>query len=133
MRTVFADTCYYLGLTSEGDELHERAVALSRALPCTVVTTLWVLTEVGDALAAPDQRQVFLDLLRGLRDDPDVTILDPTRELFESGVALYAQRMDKEWSLTDCISFVAMRQRGIAEALAADHHFEQAGFVALLK
>jgi hypothetical protein len=49
------------------------------------------------------------------------------------GVQLYAQRPDKEWSLTDCISFVVMTQEGIFDALTGDRHFEQAGFVALLK
>ena len=43
------------------------------------------------------------------------------------------RRPDKEWSLTDCISFVLMRERSVHEALAYDHHFEQAGFVALLR
>jgi len=133
MRTVFADAHYYLSLASMRDESHERAVALSRTLRCAIVTTAWVLTEVGDALATSGQRPVFLDLLRDLRDDPNTILAHATRELFESGVALYARRMDKEWSLTDCISFVVMEQHGIREALTADHHFEQAGFVALLK
>jgi len=48
-------------------------------------------------------------------------------------VELYAERPDKGWSLTDCISFVVMRQQGITQALTGDHHFEQAGFTALLK
>jgi len=57
--------------------------------------------------------------------------LDP--HLYQRGINLYAQRPDKEWSLTDCISFVVMSDRGITEALTGDHHFEQAGFRALLK
>jgi hypothetical protein len=48
-------------------------------------------------------------------------------------VELYAERPDKGWSLTDCIFFVVMRQQGIIQALTGDHHFEQAGFSALLK
>ena len=52
---------------------------------------------------------------------------------FDEGVRLYVARPDKDWSLTDCISFVVMRERGITEALTGDRHFEQAGFVALLK
>ncbi len=43
------------------------------------------------------------------------------------------QHTDKDWTLTDCISFVIMRERNVAEALTGDHHFEQAGFVAMLK
>lgn len=49
------------------------------------------------------------------------------------GIELYSQRPDKNWSLTDCISFQVMKSFGITEALTGDHHFEQAGFVALLK
>ena len=53
--------------------------------------------------------------------------------LWERGVALHAARQDKEWSLTDCLSFVVTQERGIREALTGDHHFEQAGFGVLLK
>ena len=56
-----------------------------------------------------------------------------TAELYQRAFALYCQRMDKEWGLTDCISFVVMRERGLTEALSADKHFEQAGFRALLR
>ena len=59
-------------------------------------------------------------------------VLPATRELFDAGRALFASRMDKDWSLTDCVSFAAMHQMGLADALTADHHFEQAGFTVLL-
>ena len=49
------------------------------------------------------------------------------------GVDFFEQRSDKEWSLTDCLSFLVMRDEGITQALTGDHHFEQAGFTALLK
>lgn len=53
--------------------------------------------------------------------------------LQQRGLALYAQRLDKEWSLTDCITFLVMSAEGLTDALTEDHHFEQAGFNALLK
>lgn len=53
--------------------------------------------------------------------------------LWRRGLGLYAARPDKAWSLTDCISFVVMTDRGLTEALTGDHHFEQAGFRALLR
>ncbi len=50
----------------------------------------------------------------------------------DRGVALYADRADKHWSLTDCISFIVMEDRGIRDALTGDHRFQQGGFNALL-
>jgi predicted nucleic acid-binding protein len=97
-----------------------------------LVTTAWVLTEVGDALAAPANRQGFLDLLSMLQNNPQVSIVPCASDLFARGIALFSSRMDKAWTLTDCISFVVMREYGISEALTGDHHFEQAGFNILL-
>jgi uncharacterized protein len=133
MTAVFADTFYYLALLSEPDFAHEDARQLSRTQPARTVTTAWVLAEVADALSAPELRSLFLELYKRLRSNPNVTIIPPTVELFEQGVELYARRPDKSWSLTDCISFTVMQQRGLTDALTGDHHFEQAGFRILFK
>jgi predicted nucleic acid-binding protein len=100
---------------------------------CRLVTTAWLLTEVGDALSAPENRPTFLELLDTLQTSPDARIIGATDELFQRGLELYRRRMDKEWSLTDCISFVVMADEHLAEALTGDRHFEQAGFAPLLK
>ena len=133
MTGYFADTHYYVALVSHDDVDHRRAIELSRRLPGRMITTAWVLTELGDALSASPRRDTFLDLLQGLCANPTLTIVPPTQELFDRGIELYGRRRDKDWSLTDCISFVVMREQGITEALTGDHHFEQAGFHALLK
>jgi predicted nucleic acid-binding protein len=133
MKAVFADTFFYLAFVSEEDEAHEVAIRVARKNRSPVVTTTWVLAEVGDALAAPGQREVFLWLLADLRSDKHVTIVPPTQEQFDAGVELFSRRMDKEWSLTDCISFVVMNGRGIQDALTGDRHFGQAGFNLLLR
>jgi uncharacterized protein len=132
MKTVFADTYYYLALASRRDAGHTRATSFSRTYHERVLTTAWVLTEVADALASPDQRRLFVALLADLKGDAHTIIKLPTSDLFDAGCNLYSQRPDKGWSLTDCISFVAMQQHGVTEALTADIHFEQAGFVVLL-
>jgi predicted nucleic acid-binding protein len=72
-------------------------------------------------------------LLNDLRTDAGSEIVEPTGDLFDAGIALYNARPDKEWSLTDCISFIVMDEQRLTEALTGDHHFEQAGFVPLLK
>ena len=75
---------------------------------------------------------VFLELYKHLLSDPATTIVSDLT-LSHQGITLFANRPDKEWSLVDCISFVVMKQKHLKEALSADHHFVQAGFVALLR
>jgi hypothetical protein len=133
MNTVFADSYYFLALLNEQDVAHERAVALSETNDWPLLTTAWVITEVADALAAPKRRAKFLLFLDALRHDPNCTELPASQVLFERGLELYGQRLDKEWSLTDCISFVAMKDHELTDALTGDRHFEQAGFRILLK
>jgi uncharacterized protein len=130
---VFGDTVHFIALLSTGDRWHDRAVAISRESPGTLITTEWVLTEVGDAFSHPVARRKFIRLLQLLREQPDVEIVPSTSDLFQRGTAFFSARPDKEWSLTDCISFVAMNERNITDALTSDHHFEQAGFRILLK
>lgn len=128
----FADTFFYLALLNADDADHERAVATSRSHRGRIVTTTWVLVEVADALCRPPDRQRFLLLLDLLNADPQTEIVPADPALFDRGVGLYARRPDKAWSLTDCISFIVMADRGLTDALTGDHHFEQAGFRALL-
>ena len=128
----FADTFFYLALINKDDAAHKRAVDLARRLKGTVVTSAWVLTEVADAFADPDHRESFIKLVESLRSDARTVIVPPQESHFDAGYRLYADRSDKDWSLTDCISFIIMKEQGITSALTGDHHFEQAGLAALL-
>ena len=133
MNRVFADTFYFLALLNPRDNGHARATAFTAAFRGEMVTTAWVLTELGDALCDPANRSKFVATISHLKTFPQAKIVpaDPAR--FEEGLKLFEARPDKEWSLTDCISFVVMQHEGVTEAMTGDHHFEQAGFVALLK
>ncbi len=133
MRSIFADSFYYFALLNERDPAHEEAAAFVRTFHGLMVTTGWVLTELGDGLASPANRPAFLTAVDEIRAVQNTIVIACTDELFEAGVSLFRQRPDKYWSLTDCISFVVMKREGITEALTGDKHFEQAGFVALLK
>ncbi len=134
MRTVFADTAYYVALTNPRDQHYSVARDFTSAFDGAFVTTAWVLTEVANFLSAPAaNRQLFLSLLDELRTDSRVAIVGASEHWFDRGLELFRQRPDKEFSLTDCISFAVMQQRGLTEALSSDHHFEQAGFTILLK
>lgn len=132
MRRIFADSFFYIALMNSRDKYHDRAKRWATQQSFLVVTTHWVLTEVADALAAPHLREQFVILRTDLREDFETHVIPATVEWFDAGCNLYEQRPDKYWSLTDCISFEVMRRYGVTEALTADHHFEQAGFIALL-
>jgi hypothetical protein len=133
VKAIFADSFYFLALLRLDDRAHARALTASQNRSERLITTAWILTEVADALAVPGMREGFPRLLAALRADPACMILPATQDLFDAGVELYARRPDKAWSLTDCISFVVMQEHDIREALTGDRHFEQAGFIALLR
>ena len=63
--------------------------------------------------------------------DAAVDVLPQSRQSFLSGLALYEARPDKEYSLTDCRSMLAMKNLGVTEVLTHDHHFTQEGFTIL--
>jgi len=130
---IFADTGYFIAQIQTRDELHERAVRWSQHANEPLLTTEYVLVEVADALSAPLNRARLHTFLAFLRRSSKCAIIPASPQLFEAGLQLHAARPDKEWSLTDCISFVVMRERGVSRALAYDHHFEQAGFEPLLR
>lgn len=132
MKALFADTCYYLALLNADDALHEAAVDLSERVSGTIVTTAWVLTEVADALSRPRDRVMAARFIHDLRSNRRVRTVPPDQMLFEAGLELYERRPDKNWSLTDCTSFVVMKKLRLVEALTADVHFRQAGFKTLL-
>jgi uncharacterized protein len=129
---VFADAFFYMALINRQDAFHKKAAELSESLPGPIYTTHWVLTEVGDAFSRPRDRGLFLKLLELIEKDQRIEVVPATKTLFEHGIELFANRPDKYWSLTDCISFIVMDQQGVTEALTGDRHFTQAGFVALL-
>lgn len=133
MSACFADTYFFIALLFENDEAHGQAQDQAARLSGQLYTSAWVLTEVADALAVPGRRERFLPFLEFLRSNPSVTIVPAEQALFDRGAALYHERPDKNWSLTDCISFVIMQDHGLRDALTGDHHFEQAGFNVLMK
>ena len=134
MNVVFADSFYFFALLNLGDQRHAKAVAFTQSYAGQVVTTEWIITELADGLAKPShRRRVFMDLYRDLKANPNLVIMPYASGLLSDGISLYGQRPDKEWTLTDCVSFVVMRNAGLQDALTGDRHFEQAGFVALLK
>jgi predicted nucleic acid-binding protein len=130
---VFADTFHFLALLNSSDPAHVRAIEASCVPGREFVTTEFVLLELADALAYPRDRVEFFVVRDAITNDPSFHIVPASTELLARGIQFYRERPDKEWSLTDCISFVVMAEKELSEALTGDRHFEQAGFKPLLK
>jgi len=88
---------------------------------------------LGNYLCNSRSRQFFAGMVRHIRNDAFTVVVPASSALVDAGVGLYELRLDKTWSMTDCISMTVMETRGLIEALTTDHHFEQAGFTILLK
>jgi uncharacterized protein len=130
-KPLFADSFYFVALLNRADQYHRKVASAATQLREDIVTTDWILMEVADALADSASRRSVPQFIRDLSEDPKVKLVRATEELFERGLQLYQERPDKDWTLTDCISFVVMTEGGITDALTGDRHFEQAGFRAL--
>lgn len=131
----FLDTGYLIALFSEKDTFHTAATGLrAQAIAGNrkLLTTDAVLFEVGAAFSKIPSRVLGAQLIETLLRDPNVEVVTVPPQLRDQAIALFAARIDKDWSLCDCLSFVVMRKHGIAEALTPDHHFAQAGFTPLL-
>jgi predicted nucleic acid-binding protein len=123
---LFVDTFYWLAAANVNDPYHEEAIA--RTETGRIVTTDAVRVEVMDALCQRRFRPLAVRFWIETSTDRDLTIVSFDQALLDRAAALYTRRMDKDWSLTDCLSIVVMTDRGIRTALTGDHHFEQAGF-----
>ena len=133
MSTVFADAFYFVARLNRHDQHHERVLKFSRDFRARLLTSDWVLMEVADALAESKCRGRVRDFILHLRGTAGCEIVPASRELLDRALDLYHQHADMKWTLTDCASFVIMRERKVTDALTGDRHFEQAGFTALLK
>ncbi len=132
---IFLDAAYAIALSVPKDSYHQRAVLLADELEASktrLVTTRAVMLEIGNALSKQRYRHAAVELLQSLEADPNVIIVPLSEDLYAQAFRLYCGRPDKDWGLTDCISFTAMQGRKITEALTTDEHFQQAGFRALL-
>lgn len=129
-----ADTFYWVALINPADTWHYQVINFGRvSSPLKIFTTDEVLVEVLTFYGTTGQyyRRKATALVRRLLDDANIEVIEQTHESFLLGLELYERRMDKGYSLTDCISMTTMRKLGIREVLTHDRHFAQEGFVVL--
>lgn len=133
---VVLDTAYAIALSSKDDAYHDVAVGMADQLEANstrLVTTHAVMTEIGNALSKRRYRRGAILLLESIASDPAIEVIPVTEDLYVRAFDLYRQRLDKDWGLTDCISFVVMADQQLLDALTTDEHFRQAGFRPLLR
>jgi predicted nucleic acid-binding protein len=133
--TYFADTSFWIALSSRRDQYHRQAIAWHAEVMKSgsrIVTTEAVLWAWLNALADTTTRATAAEGYRRAHADKRVEVIPFDSELNAAAVDVYRSRSDKDWSLTDCLSIVFMERRRLTEALTTDHHFEQAGMKALM-
>jgi uncharacterized protein len=135
MKTAFVDTQYFAAFFQESDQWHKRAVELESQIGgYKFVTTDAILTEVLNYFSGYGNitRREIAALVADVFADENFQVIEQTREVFLNALELYESRLDKGYSLTDCISMNVCRELNITEILTHDHHFEQEGFKILL-
>ncbi len=135
MAIYFADTSFWIALSSTRDQYHSQAIAWQLAVVRTkssLITTDAVLWEWLNAFADVSTRGLAVEGYRRIHADERIEVIPLEPEIVSAAVHLYRSRSDKNWSLTDCLSFLVMENRGLSEALSTDRHFEQAGFKPVL-
>jgi predicted nucleic acid-binding protein len=136
MRTVFADTFYWISFFNPNDVWYNQVRTVTRSLePLRIVTTEDVLSEVLTFYANSGlrMRQRTVELVKGIMTSDNIQVIKQSHELFLLGLDLYERRLDKGYSLPDCISMNVMKQLNIDEVLTHDKHFAQEGFSILFK
>jgi uncharacterized protein len=112
MRQVFVDTAYWVAQFDVRDQLHAKALELeSQVKSVELLTSELVLTEFLNYFCngGNQTREEVSGTVQDIIDDPKIQIVWQTQTLFESGLALYQSRLDKGYSLTDCVSMVVFR------------------------
>ncbi len=134
MPDLFVDTSGWRNLIDVSQPFHPLAATLyrlARQQNKKIVTTNYIITELVAWLTSPLRlrRSKIITFIQSLKISPRVDILHIDARADGKAWQLLASREDKDWSLVDCSSFVAMQQRNITEALTSDHRFEQAGLI----
>jgi uncharacterized protein len=135
-RDVFVDTAGFVALWDASDDYHARAVELQSQLTRgrrRFLTTDYIADETATLLMIRHSHAAASDFLASVTDTRALRIEWVGQDRFDAAASLFRNRPDKGWSFTDCVSFTVMRELGLHDCFTTDHHFDQAGFVSLLK
>jgi uncharacterized protein len=135
-KPIFVDTAAWLALINKSDILHKKAKQIRDKLireRRQFLLTDYIIVEIGNALSRIPFRKAAVQIISLIQSSRNIRVVEIDKEIFIEAWNLYEERLDKEWSFTDCTSFVVMNKMGLIDAFTSDHHFEQAGYNILLK
>ena len=127
---IFLDTSYLIALEDADDDNHQSAIMHLEGLAQmpSLTTTSYIVDEIVTFFNVRGQHDKAVELGRTLLSSPSVAMIHVGEDLLRRGLDLLERRPDKRYSLTDCVSFIVMRERGISVAFAFDQHFKQESF-----
>jgi predicted nucleic acid-binding protein len=131
MKRTFLDTAYLIALEASDDQFHEKAKNHWHnflAQKPRLVTTSYIFDEVTTFFNSRDKHEKAVEIGERILQSTSIEFIHVDESLFEAGWKTFQRNNDKQYSLTDCISFEIMEKKGIQTVLSFDHHFEQAGF-----
>ena len=135
MKKIFADTFYWAALLNPKDQWYEAAKAAQQKLgQVRLVTTETVLIELLNFFSeyGAEMRQTVVNTVRDVLVGLDIEYISHSPESFLDALDFYEKRLDKGYSLTDCVSMLTMKNFDAREILTHDNHFAQEGFTILL-
>ncbi|WP_319578489.1 PIN domain-containing protein [uncultured Methanospirillum sp.] len=134
MRSVFIDTSFVIAIFTPEDKHHKQALEIAHEL--FDYTEIWItdaiIYEIGNSFSKTG-KQIIAEFIRDCYTTEQMHVVKTDEPLLMKALTHYSDYLDKDWSLTDCLSFEVMKEKNIAIAYSSDHHFEQAGFQYVLR
>ncbi len=130
MNKVFADTFYFIALANPFDSFHKQVTEVSKSNNYTIFTSDEILIEFLTYFSAAKifTKSKAIQITNFILSSQEICVLSQSRDSFLKGLELYKNRLDKGYSLTDCISMTRMKENNLNLVLTKDSHFKQEGF-----
>ena len=118
MKNIFVDTSFIIALFNKDDEFHADAVAILQKINgCAFILTQAIILEIGNAFSSNKRKSAGVKIIKWIESSEEFQIIPYDKDLHKKAFHLYESRIDKDWSLTDCVSFVVMKDFRIEHAL----------------
>jgi predicted nucleic acid-binding protein len=129
---IFVDTGAWYALATASDPDHEAAKAFVASNGEPLFTSDYIVDELLTLFSVRGERAKGIEWRRDVLDRGGATLIRVTDGDFSAALGIYEKFHDKDWSFTDCTSYVIMERLGVGMAFSFDRHFHQFGTVAVV-